>query len=207
MTGQVPGNRTLAGACGPVNGDYDFLSRNCRRTGVHPRLLVLGFGRAVKPYRLLFPALAPAVKAGVRLPRGARVSLCESLSAEALRPEAVRPEALRPEALRPEALRDNVPVRPAEPGLPLAAVPFPLRFAQLPTDGFPLRVPLAEWPLELDEWPLEVAERPAAGRASALRRGVRALDADCAGLRFRACCAGRLKCARAGAGLLFSGAL
>ena len=123
-------------------------------------MLVLRFGRAVKPYRLPLPALAPAVKAGVRLPREARVSLRESL--------------------RAEALRDNVPVRPAEPDFPLTAAPFALRFAQLPTGDFPLRVPL-------DEWPLELAERPAAGRASALRRGVRALAADCAGLRFLAC--------------------
>jgi hypothetical protein len=123
-------------------------------------LLVLRFGRAVKPYRLLLPAFAPAVNAGVRLPRAVRVSVRESL--------------------RAEALRDNVPVRPAEPDFPLTAVPFALRFAQLPTGDFPLRVPL-------DEWPLELAERPAAGRVSTLRRGVRELDADCAGLRLRAC--------------------
>ena len=38
-------------------------------------------GRAVKPKRLLLPALAPAVRAGLRFPRAARASVRESLRA------------------------------------------------------------------------------------------------------------------------------
>ena len=49
-----------------------------------------------------------------------------------------------------------------------------------------LRVRIAKV-VPLDEWPFELADRPAAGRASALRRGVRVLAADCPGLRLRAC--------------------
>jgi len=180
MTSQMPGNGTLPGTGWTVDGNYDLLSRIRRRTLNHPRLLFLCFGRAVKPYRLPLPALAPALNAGVRLARDPRASVRESL--------------------RTEALRDNVPVRPEDPGFPVTTAPLPFRFAHVPTGDFPLRVPF-------DEWPLELVERPAAGRVSEVRRGVRALVGDCAGLRLRACWAGRLKCVRAVAGLPLAAAL
>ena len=105
------------------------------------------------------------------------------------------------ESLRTAPPRDKVPVRFEEPDFPLAAVPLPLRFDHDPTGDFPLRdVP--------EEWALPLAERADAGRGSEFRRGDRALLLACAGLRLRACCAGRLKCGRAGVDLPFeAGAL
>ena len=85
----------------------------------------------MKPYRLLLPALAPAVRAGVRLPREVRVSARESL--------------------RTAPPRDKVPVRFEELDFPLAAVPLPLRFDHDPTGDFPLRDVPEEWALPLAE--------------------------------------------------------
>lgn len=166
MPGQVPGDGALSRAGGPVNGDNDFLPRSRGRTRIHPRLFVLRFGLAVKPYRLLLPALAPAVRAGVRPARVPRASVRVSF--------------------RPAVLRDNVPVRPDEPGLAAMADPLLPRLLQAPTDDFPLRVALGEWPFPL-------AERVDPGRASELRRGGRPLPAGWPGFRFRACGDGRLK--------------
>ena len=81
----------------------------------------------MKPYRLLLPALAPALSAVVRLPRAVRASDRESF--------------------RGPALCDNVPVREEEEvvvDLPETAPPLELRFAQVPTVDLPLRVPLVE---------------------------------------------------------------
>jgi hypothetical protein len=88
--------------------------------------------------------------------------------------------------LRGAALRDNVPVRPEELDFPATADPLPLCFAHDPTADFPVRDPFAEWPLPPDV-------RVAPGRASEVRRGCRAVADGCAGLRLRACGAGRLK--------------
>ncbi len=58
----------------------------------HPRFFVPLFGRAVKPKRLLFPALAPAASAGLRFPRDVRASMRTSLRVRAvlrLRPEGL----------------------------------------------------------------------------------------------------------------------
>jgi hypothetical protein len=147
---------------------------------------------------LLFPALALAVNAGVRLLRVPLVSARESF--------------------RAGALRESVPAR-LEPDLPETAVAFPLRLPQAPLDGFAVRAPLAEceppgrlpFPLALLGLPepqrLFEAERELAPdlvpaeRESIGLRAVRVLPDDCAGLRLRACGAGRLKCERAAAGL------
>ena len=137
-------------------------------------MLVRCLGRAVKPNRLLLPALVPAVRAVVRLPPAVRVSDRESF--------------------RGAAFRENVPVRPDEPDLAEPEAPLLLRLAQFPTADFPFRFALAAWPLPL-------AERPAAERGSGLRRGGREFPAGCAGLRFRAWAAERLKWLRGAAGL------
>jgi hypothetical protein len=66
--------------------------------------------------------LVPELKAVVRFQRAFRVSGRDSF--------------------RAPAFRDKVPVREDEAGLPETAVPFVLRFAQVPTADLPLRVPL-----------------------------------------------------------------
>lgn len=112
MTGQMPGDGTFPSPGGPVNGDNDFPLRNRRKIRVHPRLFVRCFGRAVKPYRLLLPAFAPALKAVVRLPRVAGASDRDSL--------------------RGPALRDMVPALEDEADLLETAVCREPRFAQVP---------------------------------------------------------------------------
>jgi hypothetical protein len=94
--------------------------------------------------------------------------------------------------------RDNVPARPDEPVLE-AIDPLAPRLLQTPTADFPLRAPL-DVRVALDERPFPLAERVTPGRESELRRDGRALLEACAGLRLRACGAGRLKWARAAAG-------
>jgi hypothetical protein len=77
MSRKMAGDCTLARAGRAVNGDDDFAGRsNASQKAffrTHARFFFScsdwGFGRAVKPYRLLLPALAPAVKAGFRLLR------------------------------------------------------------------------------------------------------------------------------------------
>jgi len=122
---------------------------------------------------LLLPDLAPAVNAGVRFPRAERASVRESF--------------------RAEVLRDKVPVRVDEAGFPLDD-PLVLRLAHVPFGDFPLRA-------APEAWPLAFAERVPAGRASEFRRGDRVVAPAWAGLRFRACWAGRLKFLRADAGV------
>ena len=82
----------------------------------------------MKPYRLPLPALVPALSAVVRLPRAVRASDRESL--------------------RGPALCDKVPVREeevvVEVDLAEGESPLELRFAQVPTEDFPFRVPPLE---------------------------------------------------------------
>lgn len=118
MPGQVPGDGALPGAGWPVDGDNDLLPGSVGRTQesfvrTHPRLLVPCFGRAVKPYRLLLPALALAVNAGVRPPREALASVRESLRGAAPRE-----------------------VRPADPDFSAIADPFPLRLFHVEPEDF-----------------------------------------------------------------------
>ena len=78
MPRQMPRNRTLSRTSRAVDGDNDLPGRlNGAQGGffrTHPRFFVPCLGGAVKPNRLEFPALAPAVKAGLRLLRAGRAS-------------------------------------------------------------------------------------------------------------------------------------
>jgi hypothetical protein len=142
VTGQMARDGAFPRARRPINGNdrlpAGFLGAQAAFFPGHPRFFVLCFGGAVKPYCLLFPALAPAVKAGLRLPRAERASVRTSL-------RVVLPR------FDPIAL-------PA--GLPLPE--WPLRWALAAADGFPLRaleMPLAgraEWtlPFPLERAPL-----------------------------------------------------
>ena len=137
-------------------------------------MLVPCFGREVKPYRLLLPALARRVNAGVRLPRDPRASVRESLRTEA-------------------AAADN-PASPEYPRLSGSLRPIlPLRFAQASAGDFPLRVPFGEWPLELADAPSQDGFLN-----SAVAYGHWSAAAKACGSR--ACCGGRLKRVRAGVG-------
>ena len=102
MPRQMAGYGTLARAGRAVNG-YDDLAggTNAARKvffRTHARFFVscLGLdwdlGRAVKPNRLLFPAFAPAVKAGLRLLRPDRESARASVRVSVRAP--VRPPGL-----------------------------------------------------------------------------------------------------------------
>jgi hypothetical protein len=82
MPGEMPGDGTFSRSGGAINR-YDDLSIGLKSAHraifqTHARFFVscfvFGLGRAVKPYLLLLPALAPAVKAGLRLVRDGRAS-------------------------------------------------------------------------------------------------------------------------------------
>jgi len=128
----------FARAGGPIDGDND-MPKCCgglRRTfgPAHPRFFVPLFGRAVKPKRLLFPALAPAANAGLRFPLEVRASIRTSLRVRAV-------------------LR----LRPA--GLPAVFAPFawPLCLPQAGVVDFPFLAP-APLPLGRCEVPFDRAE-------------------------------------------------
>lgn len=220
----MPGDRALPGPGRAIDGD-DHLpcglsgaQRVCKR--IHPRFFVPCLGRAVKPNRLLLPAPAPAVIAGLRFPRAGRAS----------------------------ALRARTTLRLTAPGLADVFMPFvcPLRFFQAGAVDLPFRAvpepldgradpPFSFAPLELDEawtplllpltllgallpqraaaddrapfWGLVLDVRALEDRASAPRRTGRLPLEDwpglpaVAGLRSRLWDAGRLKCGRAAADL------
>jgi hypothetical protein len=139
MPGQMPGNCALSSAGWSVNG-YDYLPARfsgARRAffRAHPRFFEFGLALcldgAVKPYRLLFPALAPAERAGLRLLRAERASGRASFRL----------------AL---PLRRRLPPRAVPLDLPavLLSWPFPLRWLTAEADGLDFRTPgvtLAEW--------------------------------------------------------------
>ena len=72
MSGQMTGNGAFAGPGGPVNRDNELPALQGGPEGTfhggHPRFFGFGLRGAVKPKRLLLPALAPAVRAGLRPP-------------------------------------------------------------------------------------------------------------------------------------------
>jgi hypothetical protein len=84
----------------------------------HPRFFVSCLGRAVKPYRLLLPALAPAASAGFRLVREGRASARTSLPRASFRVVLL--------------LRDTLPRAPAETGLPAGFDPLVRPFEACP---------------------------------------------------------------------------
>ena len=78
MAGQMLGDCTFARACRPVNGHNDLSAWLNRANGAicraHPRFFVLCLDDDVKSNRLTVPALAPVVRAGLRLLRTGRAS-------------------------------------------------------------------------------------------------------------------------------------
>jgi len=230
MPCQVPGNGALACPGWSVNRNNHHPARiigaNGAFIGAHPRFFVfrpaLGLAGAVKPYRFVFPALAPAARAGLRLLREER----ESGRASFL---AVLPLRRRLPP-RTEVLVLPAGLAPFRWPLPF---PFPFRGASAEADGFPFRTPAeafgawfralpfpllrvpfvepetARLPLvglapfvpqrELVAGRVPLAERPTAGREDELlvsepgRRAVRLPVEPVAGLRSREWAAGRLK--------------
>jgi hypothetical protein len=137
---------------------------------------------------LLFPAFAPAAKAGLRLLRIDRASARASGRASLLGALPLP--------------RERLPVRKAALGLPpvLAPLLWPLRWPHAGAEVFAVRVPEAPW---IGREPLAAcapADRAFDGRASELvRRAGRLPVDDCAGFRSLEWAAGRLKWGRAAA--------
>src|SRR5579859_3372205 len=141
------GNGALSGAGRAINR-HDHLADPIVGTEkifvrAHPRFFVfcppLFLAGAVKPYRLLLPALAPAARAGLRLPRAARASVRTSFLA---------------------VPRTRLPPRTLEPAFAAGLLPCPLRWLIGADEDLPLRAPdctLAEWlcplPFPLDRAP------------------------------------------------------
>src|ERR1039458_6195761 len=207
----MAGDGALSRSGRAVDGDDDLAGRRERaeRGGTHPRFFVPCLGRAVKPNRLLFPALAPAASAGLRLlPREAlapRTGLLAPREVVADFPAGLEPLELTlrcPQAGAGE-LAERVPEAPLAGRA--AGRPFPLEglplFEAVPAWAS-LRLPWAPAPalvlqraVEADRAPL--AGRTPAGRESeATRRAGRLPEDDCAGLRSREGVAGRLKWGR-----------
>src|SRR5208282_2248157 len=150
MAVQVAGNGAFARACRAVDGDDDLASRflGADETVVlaHPRFFVPCLAGAVKPYRLLFPAFVPAVRAGLRLPCAAGRALDRASLRGAL------------------AVRDKLPLRGAALDFPagFAPLPWPLREFQADAGDLVERAPVAALPgrlgreivLPLDRLPL-----------------------------------------------------
>jgi len=178
-------------------------------------------GRAVKPNRLLLPALVPAVNAGVRVVRAGRASGRVSLREPLLgREEALLglPAALTA-GLEPlvwplrwlhaavagfAGRAPGAPLAGREAGreeVPLVRAPLLAPFVCAPL-CLPLPVPVAAFGLQ--RAPLAFAGR--AAESELVRRAERALGRlfaeDCAGFRSRECTAERLKWGRVAAGLV-----
>src|ERR1039458_4953181 len=165
MPGQMASDGAFSRSGRAINRNNDLSARLQSAQGVvfrtHARFLVsclgwvLALGRAVKPYLLLFPALAPGVNAGLRLLRTGRASGRESLRGAPLLRRAVPPRlALVLRALAPGLA---VLLAPFVCPLPLrrphagaadfvarpAVAPFAGRLA-LPLEWIPLLEPLPE---------------------------------------------------------------
>jgi len=132
MPGQVPGDGALSRTGRTINGYDNFSGRpqSAQRAIVqtHARFFVscldFALGRAVKPYRLLFPTLVPAVSAGLRLLRTGRASGRASLRSA-------------------PPFRLALALRAFAPGLAAALAPllWPLRPLQAAAEGFAVRAP------------------------------------------------------------------
>jgi hypothetical protein len=159
----------------------------------HPSFFVSFSGRAVKPNRLLFPALAPAVRVGLRLLCAGRASARESVRGILLlRAELPGLPVGLALLLRPQAEPAGFAVR--APGALDGRLLLPLGRAPLlepVLEWVPLRLPLVPVaPFALQRAPLAgrepLAVRAPAGRESELlRRAGRLLVAVAAGLRSR----------------------
>ena len=187
MPGQMLCNGAFARAGRAVDSDNDLPRRlnraQCYFVCTHPRFFVSCLGRAVKPNRLLFPALVPAVRAGLRLLCAGRASVRESVRGMLLLRTGPLglPVAFAPlPRLHVEA--EGFAVR--APGALLEGrLPFPLGRATLLEPVLvcvPLRLPLAPGAA------LALQRAPLADRESELgRRAGRLPVADVAGLRSR----------------------